>query len=73
MIDVLVCEALAFLHGEPQLTALVTAAGFPCGHCRQFLSEIAGIDRAVFLAASDETVSNTTWYDWGGVPIFSSP
>ena len=51
--------ALAFLHGEPQLTAMVTAAGFPCGHCRQFLSEIAGIDRAVFLAASDETVSNT--------------
>jgi hypothetical protein len=39
--------------------AMVTAAGFPCGHCRQFLSELVGVDGMSFLAAHDETRCHT--------------
>jgi cytidine deaminase len=50
---------LAFLQGERQLQAMVTARGYPCGHCRQFLSEIDTIDSVVFLAAEDEQTCNS--------------
>ena len=51
------CAAvLAFLSGERRLRAMVTRGGYPCGHCRQFLCELAGIGSVEFLSARDQTV-----------------
>lgn len=51
------CAAvLAFLSGERRLRAMVTRGGYPCGHCRQFLCELAGVGSVDFLSARDETV-----------------
>ena len=51
--------ALAFLAGERRLRAMMTGGGFPCGHCRQFLCELAGVGSVDFLAARDQSVRNS--------------
>lgn len=48
--------ALAFLSGERRLRAMVTRGGYPCGHCRQFLCELAGIGTVDFLSAREQTL-----------------
>jgi cytidine deaminase len=51
------CAAvLAFLSGERRLRAMVTGGGYPCGHCRQFLCELAGVGSVDFLSARDRTL-----------------
>ena len=50
--------ACGYSGGERRLVAMVTAGGFPCGHCRQFLCEVSGIGSVDFLSARDDSVCN---------------
>ena len=48
---------LAFLHGEQHIEFLMTEGGKPCGHCRQFISEVMEVDKISFLAARDKKLN----------------
>ena len=45
--------ANAFMHQEPRLTSLAVSAA-PCGHCRQFLNELADAATLELLIKGDE-------------------